>query len=80
MTNYEKAFKELYEAVQETDDQALRLEAINLRESLLNETEQQTQPKEQAPAVTKDDFKNMSYSERLQLKVKQPDVYRKLIG
>jgi hypothetical protein len=81
MTNYEKAFKELYEAVQGTSDQALRLKALNMREDMLIQSEiqqQQEQPKE--AGLTKADFEKMTYAERVQLKIRQPDVYKQLMG
>lgn len=83
MTNYEKAFKELYEAVQGTSDQALRLKALNMREDMLIQSEIQAQQQQEQPkeaGLTKADFEKMTYAERVQLKIRQPDVYRQLMG
>lgn len=77
MTNYKQAFGELYEAITQTDDEALRLHALNIKEALLNAKD--VEPTEQKPSVTQKEFDDMTYTERVKLKNEQPDVYKKLV-
>lgn len=79
MTNYEKAFKELYEAIQESSDQALRLRAMTLREAVLDSAEaEKNKPVEEL--ISAGEFNSMSYKDRAKLKNEKPDVYKKAIA
>lgn len=79
MTNYEKAFKELYEAIQESSDQALRLKAMTLREAVLDSAEaEKNKPVEEL--ISAEEFNRMTYTDRIKLKNEKPDVYSKAIA
>lgn len=73
MTNYKQAFSELYEAITQTDDEAMRLHALNIKERLLNAKD--VEPTVQEPSVTREEFNKMGYTERVKLKVEYPEVY-----
>ena len=77
MADYKQAFNELYEAITQTDDEALRLQALNIKEVLLEAED--VEPTEQEPSVTQKEFDDMTYTERVKLKNEQPDVYKKLL-
>lgn len=76
MTDYKQAFNELYEAITQTDDEAMRLHALNIKEGLLNAKD--VEPKEQKPSVTQEQFNKMGYTERVKFKVEHPETYNKL--
>lgn len=76
MTNYKQAFNELYEAITQTDDEAMRLHALNIKEGLLNVKD--VEPTEQKPSVTREEFNKMGYTERVKLKNEQPETYNEL--
>ena len=76
MTNYKQAFNELYEAITQTDDEAMRLHALNIKEGLLNVKD--AEPTEQKPSVTREEFNKMGYTERVKFKVAHPETYNKL--
>src|SRR5699024_10118129 len=67
------------------DDQ---LEALKESDSYLFETEENNEPKpnfttgqhQKGTKVTKEDFKGMSYRERLKIKQENPDQYNSLVG
>ena len=76
MTNYKQAFNELYEVITQTDDEAMRLHALNIKEGLLNAKD--VEPTEQKPSVTQEQFNKMGYTERVKFKVEHPETYNKL--
>ena len=78
MANYKQAFNELYEAITQTDDEAMRLHALNIKEGLLNVKD--VEPTKQEPSVTQEQFNKMGYTERVKLKQKHPDTYEALNG
>lgn len=77
MTNYKQAFDELYEAITQTNDEALRLQALNIKEVLLDTEE--VEPVDEKSSVTKEEFNKMTYSERVKLKNEDPETYQKLL-
>ena len=76
MTDYKQAFNELYEAITETDDEAMRLHALNIKEELLNAKD--VEPPKQKPSVTQEQFDKMGYTERVKFKVEHPETYNEL--
>ena len=76
MTNYKQAFNELYEVITQTDDEAMRLHALNIKEGLLNAKD--VEPTKQEPSVTQEHFNKMGYTERVKLKNEQPETYNEL--
>ena len=78
MADYKQAFNELYEAITQTDDEAMRLHALNIKEGLFNAKD--VEPTEQKPSVTQEQFNKMGYTERVKLKQKHLDTYKALNG
>ena len=76
MTDYKQAFNELYDAITQTDDEAMRLHALNIKEGLLNVKD--VEPTEQKPSVTQEHFNKMGYTERVKFKVEHPETYNNL--
>ena len=76
MADYKQAFNELYEAITQTDDEAIRLHALNIKEEVLNAKEVE-KPKEE-PTVTKEEYAQMGYTERVAFKRENPEQYEKL--
>ena len=76
MTNYKQAFNELYETITQTDDEAMRLHALNIKEGLLNVKD--VEPTKQEPSISQDEFNKLGYSERVKFKNESPESYDKL--
>ena len=78
METYKKAFDELYEGITATDDEALRLHALNIKERLL--TDKATQPAPKKATVSKEEFDAMGYTERVKFKAEYPEQYATMAG
>ena len=72
MANYKSKYEMLLDAVNEIGSDPLKEIASVIERTVDDE------PTEQKPSVTQEQFNKMGYTERVKLKVEQPETYNKL--
>jgi len=77
--NFEKEFNELADMLrEETISPATELKVLNMQEKMGNQGNTDNQSNDKALTITDEEFRNMGYTERTELKTKHPELYDKL--